>query len=90
LTNLEHTVLMYDMMMKQVLENLDPLPEDTRHRGQEDITDSALEHLAEHIHDFLEPPREAILHTLQHAVQRGYLQMTEKKGCCHWEWVDYL
>ena len=25
LTNLEHTVLMYDLMMKQVIENLDPL-----------------------------------------------------------------
>jgi hypothetical protein len=81
---------MYDMMMKQVLENLEPVPGDTPHNGQGETTDSALEHLVECIHDSLEPSRTEILHTLQHAVQRGYLRMTEKKGFCRWEWVDYL
>jgi len=90
LTNLEHTVLMYDMMMKQVLENLEHVPGGTTHKGQDETTESALEYLVEQIQDSLEPSREEILHTLQHAVQRGYLRMTEKEGYCHWEWIDYL
>jgi radical SAM superfamily enzyme YgiQ (UPF0313 family) len=90
LTNLEHTVLMYDMMMKQVFENLDPMPRDALESGQGETTDSALEYLVERIHDSLEPSREEILHTLQHAVQRGYLVLTEEKGSSQWEWVNYL
>ena len=82
LTNLEHTVLMYDMMMKQVLEKLDPVPGNTK--------DSALAHLADRIQGSLNASAPDILNTLGHAVQRGYLRLTEKEGSGKWEWIDYL
>ncbi|MCG6909539.1 MAG: B12-binding domain-containing radical SAM protein [Deltaproteobacteria bacterium] len=90
LTNLEHTVLLYDMMMKRVLENLGPVPGDMPDSARGEPTDSALEHLVERIQDFLEPSREEILNTLRHAVRGGYLRLTEKEGFKQWEWVNYL
>ena len=90
LTNLEHTVLMYDMMMKQVLENLEPVPGETPDHLKDGPADSVLELLVERIHDSLEPSREDILNTLKHAVQRGYLRLTEKEGAGTWEWVNTL
>jgi len=90
LTNLEQTVLIYDMMMKRVLENLDPVSADTPADAKGDPTDVALKHLVERIDDSLEQSAEDILRTLQHAVQRGYLRLTKKSGYSHWEWIDYL
>ena len=90
LTNLEHTVLMYDMMMKQVLENLDPVPGETTDNLKGNPADSALELLVERIHASLEPSREDILNTLHHALQHGFLRLTEKEGVSQWEWVSTL
>jgi len=90
LTNLEHTVLMYDLMMKQVLENLDPVSEGTADNAAGDPTGLALKHLVNCIHDSLEQSTDEILKTLSHAVQRGYLRLRQKDGYSHWEWVDYL
>ena len=90
LTNLEHTVLMYDMMMKQLIEKLDPVPENTANSVQSDPANSALDLLVERIYDSLEQSREDIMNTLVHAVQRGYLRRTEKQGSNQWEWVNYL
>ncbi len=94
LTNLEHTVLMYDLMMKEVIENLDPTPADTPADATGDLTGNAtglaLERLVNRIDDSLEQSADEILRTLNHATQRGYLRLTQKNGYSHWEWNDYL
>ena len=86
LTNLEHTVLMYDIMMKRVIEKLDPVAPD----AIDDPTGTALNHLVDCIENSLEQSADDILRTLRHAVKRGFLQLTEKEGRSHWGWVDYL
>ncbi|MBW1891643.1 MAG: hypothetical protein JRI93_14230, partial [Deltaproteobacteria bacterium] len=94
LTNLEHTVLMYDLMMKEVIENLDPIPADTPADATGDLTGNAtglaLERLVDRVDNSVEQPADEILRTLNHATQRGYLRLTQKNGYSHWEWNDYL
>jgi hypothetical protein len=90
LTNLEHTVLMYDLMMKQVIENLDPIAKGSMDDATSDPTAPALNHLVDHIDDTLEQSTDEIWKTLSHAVQHDYLRLTQKDGYSHWEWVDYL
>lgn len=90
LTNLEHTVLMYDLMIKQVIENLDPIAKGSTDDATGDPTAPALNHLVDHIDDSLEQSTDEIWKTLSHAVQRDYLRLTQKDGYSHWEWVDYL
>ena len=89
LTNLEHTVLIYDMMMKRVLETLEP---DTAGMANNPsgATVPAVRQLADRIHGDVEQPREAIANTLGFAVQRGYLHLTPREDCPQWKWVDYL
>jgi len=90
LTNLEHTVLMYDMMMKRVLENLDPVSKAPQDSTGADTTDLALNHLVDRIYNTLTQSREEILNTLRHAFERGHLRLTENGGASHWEWIEYL
>ena len=90
LTNLEHTVLMYDMMMNRVLENLDPVSGAPPDDAKGDPTDLELKQLVDRIDESLEQSTEDILKTLRHAVHRGYLRLAEKEDCRHWEWVDFL
>ena len=86
LTNLEHTVLMYDLMMKQVIEILTPL----KSGSIDQSTDQTLVSLVDDIVDSVNQPREEVLRTLRHAVERGYLIQTHNDGYSRWEWVDYL
>jgi len=94
LTNLEHTVLIYDLMMKEVIENLDPIPAETPADATGDLTGNAtglaLERLVDRVDNSVEQPADEILRTLNHATQRGYLRLTQKNGYSHWAWNDYL
>ena len=90
LTNLEHTVLIYDMMMKRVIEKLDPAAAGTSEKAVGDAADLAMKQLVDLIDASLEQSTKDIVSTLDHAVQRGYLRLTNKEGCNHWEWADYL
>ena len=86
LTNLEHIVLIYDLMMKEVLEKMGEVPCDQPGiPGDNDLAqlvnliDGTIPHTLEQIHK-----------TIQFAVARGYLTKNQRSGHCHWKWIDYL
>jgi radical SAM superfamily enzyme YgiQ (UPF0313 family) len=90
LTNLEHTVLMYDLMMKEVLEKMGPVSAGVPADADGDPTDTAVKRLVERIDGSLEQPADAILKTLQHAVRQGHLRLVPEDGRNRWQWNDYL
>ena len=86
LTNLEHIVLIYDLMMKQVIEAIgwisceDPVASDK----------NQLEQLANLIDGSIPHAPGQIRKTLQFASTRGYLIKDRMGGHLRWQWKDYL
>jgi len=86
LTNLEHIVLIYDLMMEQVIEDMgwmpskNPDPSDKKELMQlVDLVDGTIPH-----------PPEQIRKTLQFATAKGYLTQDRRAGQYRWKWIDYL
>ncbi len=86
LTNLEHIVLIYDLMMKQVLETIGWIPCNTSAPSDK----SDLGHLADLVDGTIPHTPEQIRKTLQFANERGYLTKDQKGEDCRWKWIDYL
>jgi len=86
LTNLEHIVLIYDLMMKQVLETIEWIPLENT-----DATDkNELAHLADLVDGTIPHTPEQIHKTLQFAIEKGYLTKDIQEGCYRWKWINYL
>ena len=86
LTNLEHIVLIYDLMMKQVLETIGWIScKPSAPSGKDDLA-----HLAALVDGTIPHTREQIRKTLHFAKARGYLTSDQKGGDFRWKWIDYL
>ena len=86
LTNLEHIVLIYDLMMKQVLDTIEWIPIENT-----DATDkNELAHLANLVDGTIPHTPEQIHKTLQFAIEKGYLTKDIQEGCYRWKWINYL
>ena len=86
LTNLEHIVLIYDLMMKQVFESIEWIPFDDANASDKNelahlvgLVDGTIPHTAEQIHK-----------TLQFAIEKDYLTKDMQNGCYRWNWINYL
>jgi len=85
LTNLERIVLIYDLMMKTVIEQAGtwPVSEETKAAGYLNAlirrVDAATHHGKERIRDALEA-----------AARQGNLECEQAKGIIRWKWRDYL
>ena len=86
LTNLEHIVLIYDLMMKQVLENIGWIP--CKKPGTS--SKNKLAQLADHMNGTISHTPEQLRKTLQFATARGYLTKDQAEEQCRWKWIDYL
>jgi anaerobic magnesium-protoporphyrin IX monomethyl ester cyclase len=86
LTRLEHTVLMYDLMMGRVIEELGPftLPEGADSRRD------ALDHLVKKITGSIKATEEELKRSLGFAMEQGYLSPIKSNGMIRWQWADYL
>jgi hypothetical protein len=86
LTNLEHIVLIYDLMMKQVFETIEWIPLDNA-----DVSDkNELAHLVDLVDGTIPHTPEQILKTLQFAIENSYLTKDIQEGCYRWKWINYL
>ena len=86
LTRLEHTVVLYDIMMKRLIEERGGW---SPGHSDEDTTRLA-EELADRIGDDLEHPRKQILAAVAFAIDAGHLRRTRDGDRIRWAWVDYL
>jgi radical SAM superfamily enzyme YgiQ (UPF0313 family) len=88
LTRLEHTVVLYDLMMSRAVEERGAW----RNGGGPVTPEAALEALARRI----EVPaganydRAQLEKTLRFALSEGYLEMSSKAGMIRWKWVERL
>jgi radical SAM superfamily enzyme YgiQ (UPF0313 family) len=86
LLKLEHTVIIYDLMMNRVIE-------EKGFRQKEDQTGfqvDALKILIDQLIHTVDYPEEKIENTLIYAVEEDFLRQTETDRTIQWEWVDYL
>jgi anaerobic magnesium-protoporphyrin IX monomethyl ester cyclase len=86
LTKLEHTVLLYELMMNTVIEDKGIFK--TTHVPL--TTAAAVKLLTEHLAGAVNQTQRQMILTLSYAVEQGYLTYTHRDGYCKWEWVDYL
>jgi len=85
LQKLEHTVLIYDLMMERILE-------EKGFWNSKDKTDSddAFKKLINNIDGSIAYSQKQISETLNFSVEQGYLKCKEEKGQIRWEWIDFL
>jgi radical SAM superfamily enzyme YgiQ (UPF0313 family) len=86
LNNLERIVLVYDLMMKNVIEQKGSWPQD----GQQRSTEDNLKILSDKISAELDATPQLIRDTLNHALHHGDLICQESGKTIRWQWVDYL
>ena len=84
--NLERIVLVYDLMMKCVMERKGAWPYD----GKQLSTEDNLKILTDKISNELDATPQLIRDTLQHALQKGDLTCQKTDGTIRWQWVDYI
>jgi anaerobic magnesium-protoporphyrin IX monomethyl ester cyclase len=84
--NLERIVLVYDLMMKNVIEQKGSWP----HAGQQISTEDNLKTLVDKISHGLEATPQLISDTLNHALQKGDMICQEAGGMIRWQWAEYL
>jgi hypothetical protein len=86
LVRLEHTVVIYDMMMGQLLEKKGVWPAD-----KTDVKDDhPLRKLIHRVSGELDHPPERIRAAIEFANENEYLVQHTTKGVIRWSWVDYL
>ncbi|HSO19770.1 MAG TPA: hypothetical protein VLT88_09950, partial [Desulfosarcina sp.] len=86
LTRLEHTVVIYDMMMQRLVEAKGAWPvEPGRECGKE-----ALDRLVGSIEKDLAHPPLRIRAAVEFALAHDHLTVGFENGWCRWSWVEYL
>ena len=86
LVRLEHTVVIYDMMMKRLVEEKGTWPAEKSDEGEV----HALGKLIRRVSGELDHPPARTRAAIEFAVAAQYLQRTAADGGIHWSWVDYL
>ncbi|UCD77146.1 MAG: radical SAM protein [Desulfobacterales bacterium] len=86
LINLERIVLVYDLMMKNAIEQKGFWCKDGRSMRTEDN----LRTLSDRIGSVVDADPQLLRDTLSHALQQGNLKYTDTNGEIRWQWVDYL
>ncbi|MEJ2095560.1 MAG: radical SAM protein [Deltaproteobacteria bacterium] len=86
LTHLEHTVLLYDLMMKQGIETQGLF----RQNGGSTADYGAIHGLVDRLKGIIHQPRDQMIHTLAYALDRGYLSYTLRNGYYQWNWNNFL
>ena len=84
--NLERIVLVYDLMMKNVIERKGAWP----YAGKPLKTEDNLKIIADKISSELDATPQLIRDTLNHALQKGDLMCQKADGMIRWQWADYL
>jgi anaerobic magnesium-protoporphyrin IX monomethyl ester cyclase len=86
LVRLEHTVVIYDMMMKRLIEEKGDWP-----AGKSDKTDAhPIGKLIRRLSGELNHPPARIRAAIEFAAGKRYLARNTANGRVHWSWVDYL
>jgi len=86
LVNLEHTVLIYDLMMGEVIEEKGFW----RNNGKPVSAGDVFKTLVNRVAGSTDYPRKQVAETLSLAVEKGNLTWSEEKEIIRWEWVDFL
>jgi radical SAM superfamily enzyme YgiQ (UPF0313 family) len=86
LNNLERIVLVYDLMMKNVIEQKGSWPQD----GLQLSTEGNFKILLDKISTELDATPQLIRDTLNHALHHGDIICQETDGMVRWHWVDYI
>lgn len=92
LTRLEHTVLIYDLLMENTIENLETFEAVEKTPGKESLI-SQLANAVSKTRQYTAKKRytnEELRKTLGFAVDQGYLKYVRDNGKIKWQWVDYL
>jgi radical SAM superfamily enzyme YgiQ (UPF0313 family) len=84
--NLERIVLVYDLMMKRVIEENGS----QRHRGSPVTEKALLTLLSKKICQTADYDPQQVYETLSDAVRQGNLNHVNENGKVKWQWVDYL
>jgi len=84
LTNLEHIILIYDLMMNSAIEEMG------QHACQTLYPHEEFQLLVDQIQAKLDCPRDQLQKTLWYADQKNDLNLVRKNGVCHWEWNNFL
>jgi radical SAM superfamily enzyme YgiQ (UPF0313 family) len=86
LQRLEHTVLIYDLMMGNIIEK-----KGLWHSGyQPESPQEAFKILVDRIKPAIPYTQQQIVHTLDFAISSGNLRYVQKNGESRWEWIDFL
>ena len=86
LENLERIVLLYDLMMKNVIEQKGFWTHDGRLLSTQDN----LTILSDRIGYSVDAGPEKLFDALGHALKQGNLKCTDLNGNVRWQWVDFL
>jgi anaerobic magnesium-protoporphyrin IX monomethyl ester cyclase len=86
LTNLAHTVLIYDLMMAHVIEEKGFW----RHNGQPMTKQDAFKTLIDQVAGATQHQSADISSALSYAAEQGSLRYEESRGQVKWQWMDYL
>jgi len=86
LENLERIVLIYDLMMKNVIEEKGFWSHDGRSVSSQDN----LKILSNRICGLVDAGPEKVFDALGHALRQGNLKCTDFSGNIRWQWVDFL
>ena len=86
LVRLEHTVVIYDMMMKRLLERKGVWPAEKSDKGD----DRPLGKLIHRVSGELDHPPERIRAAIEFANEKQYLVLNNTDGLIRWSWMDYL
>jgi len=86
LANLEHTVLIYDLMMGEVIEEKGFW----RNNGKPVSAGDVFKTLVNRVAGSTDYTRKQVAETLSLAVEKGNLTWSEEKEIIRWEWVDFL
>ena len=84
--NLERIVLVYDLIMKNVIEQIGSW----RHNGQSLSTRANLKILSEKVNSAVDATPQLINDTLDHARRHGDLQCRNDGEMIEWQWVDHI
>lgn len=86
LVRLEHTVVIYDMMMKRLIEDRGNWPAETSDEADANPTGKLIDRLSGE----LDHPPARIRAAIEFAAGQRYLTRNSASGRIHWSWVDYL
>lgn len=84
--NLERIVLIYELMMKNVIERAGSWSFENHRLAQKEL----LKLLSNRISHLTDSTSKALYNTLSHSLQQGNLKYSMAKGVIQWKWVDFL